>query len=192
MLNEADYQRAAAQLGCSVANIKAVFEVEAPGGGFDSTGQPRILFEAHKFSRLTGGIYDQQYPNISSRNWDRSLYARGADADARNAGEHKRLQAAAELNRSAAFMSASWGRPQILGENFKACGFDSLQAFINAMYKDEAAQMDAFVEFVAGDNRKREALRTSDWKTFARLYNGPAYAENKYDTKLAAAAKKYA
>lgn len=191
MLTEQNFERAAAHLNCPVAHIKAVCEVEAPQGGFDTTGQPRILFEAHRFSKLTGGVYDKQYPNISSRLWNRALYATGPNADARNAGEHKRMQAAAALNRASALMSASWGKFQILGENFAACGFDNLQDFINAMYSGEGAQLDAFVEFVGGDNRKREALRTGDWKTLARLYNGPAYAENQYDLKLAAAAKKF-
>jgi hypothetical protein len=28
------------------------------------------------------------------------------------------------------------------------------------------------------------ALQKKDWKAFARLYNGPAYAQNRYDEKL--------
>ena len=31
------------------------------------------------------------------------------------------------------------------------------------------------------------ALQSKDWKTFARLYNGPGYAQNRYDEKLAKA-----
>lgn len=31
------------------------------------------------------------------------------------------------------------------------------------------------------------ALQKKDWKTFARLYNGPAYAQNGYDEKLSKA-----
>jgi len=27
------------------------------------------------------------------------------------------------------------------------------------------------------------ALQKKDWKAFARLYNGPAYAQNRYDEK---------
>ena len=191
MLTEDDFRRAAKQLDCPVANIKAVCEVEAPGGGFDKNGAPRILFEAHKFAKLTGGAFNVSFPNISSRVWDRKLYATGKDADARNAGEHLRMAAAGELNRNAALMSASWGRFQILGENFHACGFDTLQEFVNAMYAGESAQLDAFVEFIDNDQMKLNAIRTGDWKTFARLYNGPAYAENQYDIKLAAAARKY-
>ena len=35
------------------------------------------------------------------------------------------------------------------------------------------------------------ALQQKDWASFAKRYNGPAYAQNKYDEKLAAAYKKY-
>ncbi|MCR5643911.1 MAG: N-acetylmuramidase family protein, partial [Prevotella sp.] len=31
------------------------------------------------------------------------------------------------------------------------------------------------------------ALQKKDWKAFARLYNGPAYAQNRYDEKLSTA-----
>ena len=31
------------------------------------------------------------------------------------------------------------------------------------------------------------ALQKKDWPTFARLYNGPAYAQNRYDDKLSKA-----
>ena len=31
------------------------------------------------------------------------------------------------------------------------------------------------------------ALQKKDWKAFARLYNGPAYAQNRYDEKLSKA-----
>lgn len=191
MLTEDDFSRAAAQLNCRISHIKAVCEVEAPHGGFDSAGQPRILFEAHRFSKLTGGRYDKTHPNISSANWNRALYATGPTPDARNAGEHKRLQEAVQVNRNAALMSASWGKFQILGENFHASGFDTLQEFINAMYRDEATQLDAFVDLVAGDKSMLFALQKGDWKLFARLYNGPAYAQNAYDIKLAAAVRKY-
>ncbi len=31
------------------------------------------------------------------------------------------------------------------------------------------------------------ALQKKDWKVFARLYNGPAYAQNRHDGKLSKA-----
>jgi hypothetical protein len=194
LLTNTDFERAAATLGVPVAAVRAVCEVEAPNGGFDSRDQPRILFEGHVFHRLTGGIYDAKYPTISYPTWTRKFYARGADADERNRGEHDRLDGAVQLRRAAALMSASWGKFQIMGENYALAGHTDLQSFINAMFKDEASQLDAFVQFVmhAGGGKMWKALKARDWPEFARRYNGPAYAENQYDTKLSDAFDKYA
>ena len=186
LLTESDFVRAAETIGCSIPAIKAVCQVEAPAGGFDAAGMPRILFEGHTFSRLTGGIYDKSNPTVSYPRWVRTFYARGANADSRNTGEHARLAEAAALDRDAALQSASWGKFQIMGENYKVAGFASLQKFINAMYASEGAHLDAFVGYVMSTGLADE-LRDRKWAEFARRYNGPAYAENQYDVKMASA-----
>jgi hypothetical protein len=96
------------------------------------------------------------------------------------------LQEAVALNRSAALQSASWGKFQIMGYNYPVCGFAKLQDFIDAMYRDEGAHLDAFIEFVKHEGLTLP-LREHRWADFARRYNGSGYAENQYDTKLAAA-----
>lgn len=185
-LTSESFARAATALGCDVAAIRAVCEVEAPAGGFDAAGQPRILFEGHLFSKLTGGQYDATHPTISYPRWVRTFYATGPNADARNAGEHRRLQVATGLDRAAALQSASWGKFQILGSNWRDAGASSLQNFINAMYRDENAHLDAFVALIKAWGLA-PTLRERRWADFAKRYNGPAYAQNQYDTKLAAA-----
>jgi peptidoglycan-binding domain 1 protein len=35
------------------------------------------------------------------------------------------------------------------------------------------------------------ALQAKDWAEFAKRYNGPAYEQNQYDKKLAAAYQKF-
>jgi len=184
-LTRADFEQAAKKLGCQVAAIMAVADVEAPRGGFDKSGKPAILFEAHKFSKHTSHRYDSVYPDISSRSWNRKLYASD------NAGEHARLEKASTLNREAALKSASWGKFQILGENWKQCGSTSLQGFINSVYHSEYAQLGLFVNYIMSDIRLLKAIQNLAWSTFARIYNGPAYAENKYDVKMAAAFRKF-
>ena len=191
VLTGADFARAAALLDVPEATVRAVCEVEAPLGGFDASGLPRILFEGHHFSRATGGRYDYGYPTLSYPRWVRTHYAKGPTPDARNAGEHKRLDAAMRLDNEAALKSASWGRFQILGSNHKAAGFASVQAFVAAMHRDEAAHLVAFCAFVRAHPAMHRALQAQDWAAFARAYNGPAYAQNSYDTKLAAAYRKW-
>lgn len=181
-LTEADFERAARALGVAVAAIKAVTEVEAPKGGFLATGEPTILFERHKFRQYTGGKWDKQHPDLSNR-------TPGGYGPV--SAQHGRLQRAAELDRDAALKATSWGRFQILGVNHVQAGFAKLQDFINAMYRGEGAQLDAFVSFIKADTALHAALKACDWARFARGYNGPTYAKNQYDKKLAAAFKKY-
>lgn len=176
VLTAADFERAAAKLGCEVAAVKAVCQVEAPKGGFLPDGQPTILFERHKFYQFTKGRFG--ISDISSPQ------AGGYGPEGQY--QHDKLARAAALDRDAALKSASWGKFQIMGFNWQACGFDGLQSFINAMYRSEGAQLDAFVAFILSEGLADE-LREQRWADFARRYNGPGYAANRYDTKLAAA-----
>lgn len=192
-----DFARAALNLGVPTASVRAVETVECPAPGFDTADEPKILFEGHRFSEATNGRFDSTHPAISYPNWTREFYAKGPNADVRNRGEHKRLALAVTLDRDAALASASWGKFQIMGFNYALAGFSSLQAFINAMYQSESAQLDAFVNFIQNNKAVKngktlhQALKDRDWATFARIYNGPSYKENSYDTKLADAYKKY-
>ena len=44
-----------------------------------------------------------------------------------------------------------------------------------------------FLRFIRENRSMLAALQKKDWKAFARLYNGPAYAQNRYDEKLSTA-----
>jgi N-acetylmuramidase-like protein len=187
-LSTADFQRAAKELNVEVAAIRAVAEVEAAGAGFIKDGRPAILYEAHIFHKETGGKHakatDRRGVKLSSPKWDRSLYG------ATGAAQHNRYEDARKLDADAANKACSWGTFQILGQNHKVCGFDSSQAFVDAMWSGAPAHLDAFVAFIKA-NKLDAPLRKLDWKAFARGYNGPSYATNKYDTKMAAAYKKW-
>lgn len=177
-LQLADIGRAARALRCEPEAVLAVLRVETAGrGGLLADGRPRILFEAHLFSRFTGGRYDGVHPRLSAPAWDRRLYAGGA-------GEWTRLEAAAALDRPAALRACSWGLFQILGDNHRLCGFDQVEDFVDHMQDGEGAQLDIFVAFILR-RRLDDELREQRWADFARLYNGPGYAANQYDAKLA-------
>lgn len=182
-LTSTDYTDCATDLQCQVAAVRAVVAVESSGGGFLPDGRPKILFEAKYFHDLTKGKYDKTNPNISSPVWNRKLYKGGAR-------EWDRLNEAAALNRSAALQSASWGLFQIMGANFKRCGFQTVEDFVAAMEQSEGAQLKAFIGFVKS-GKLDGFLRKLNWAAFAKGYNGPGYAKNKYDQKLAAAYGKY-
>lgn len=181
-MKEEAIAKAAQRLGVDTASVKAINKVEAPKGAFLASGEPPVLFERHKFSKHTKGRFDAKYPDISNPQW--GGYGKTSE-------QHKRLQKAAALDREAALKSASWGAFQILGENYAQAGFKTVQDFVNAMYESEEAQLGAFVEFVRNDARLLTALRRRNWSDFARIYNGPAYKENDYDTKLAKAYEEF-
>jgi len=65
-------------------------------------------------------------------------------------------------------------------------GFVSVQDMVTAMADSEDAQLQAVVGFIQANNLQAP-LQQQDWATYARRYNGPSYAKNQYDTKLAQA-----
>ena len=183
-LDQEDFVRAAAAIGCDVAAVKAVAEVESSGSGFLPDGRPVVLFEAHRFDALTGGRFrgakDRSGVSLSVASWDRSLYG------AAGAHQHDRIEDAAKLDASAALKAASWGAFQIMGENHRLCGFPTVEAFVAALRRDADAHLNAMIAFCKVTGLGDE-LRDRRWADFARGYNGKGYAANKYDTKLAAA-----
>jgi deoxycytidine triphosphate deaminase len=58
------------------------------------------------------------------------------------------------------------------------------------MFTDANTHLSMFTEFVL-DSRLDDELRELRFADFARIYNGPAYRSNAYDTKMLAAYKKY-
>ena len=170
------------------ATLRAVADVEASGSGHlppPNESRPKILFEGHAFHRLTGGRFSAAHPDISYPKWDRKKYSGSL------VGEWKRLEAACRLDRSAALQSASWGLFQIMGFNYPYCGSPDVEAFVAAQHESAARQLELFVRFVSRPPYLA-ALRAKKWAAFAKAYNGPGYAQNKYDSKLADAYKRWA
>ena len=205
-LTTGDFAAAASRLGCSVAQIRAVWEVECsgngwftdirgdilsldgPGGFIDGTALPKILFEAHIFARETRGRFNKTAPNLSSPTWNRRLYVGGQ-------GEWERLWKAMLLDRKAALMSASVGAPQIMGFNYAKAGFATVEEFWDAMKESEVNQLNAFVSFII-NSKLADELRActssaASCRAFALGYNGEGYAANNYHGKIAAAVKQW-
>ena len=107
-LAESDFRRAAEELDCDEASIRAVAEVESRGGGFLRDDRPKILFEAHIFSRRTDHAFDRSHPDVSSRKWNKALYGPGG------ANQYRRLERAMALNENAALSGIGTDtRPEI-------------------------------------------------------------------------------
>lgn len=187
-LLETEFQAAAARLGVSVPAVKAVATVESNGGGFLPDGRVKVQYEPHV-------MYRQLASNFDRARADKELVAH-PDLVAKKAGSYQSLdkedkdmnRAAQLIDRTSALESASWGAFQIMGYHWKTLQYTTLQGFINDQYT-AGGQLETFVRFILADPRLVKALRAGDWATFARIYNGPGYATNRYDTKLAAAYK---
>lgn len=185
-LTENDFKEAANLLGVPVASIKAVAEVESAGSGFLPDGRVKVQYEPHI-------MYRRLKEHFGQARADRELKAHPGLVATRSGSyqsldkEDKDMNRAAQLiDRTSALESASWGAFQIMGYHWKTISYPTLQKFINDQYSARG-QLMSFVKFIQADSRLLRALRQKDWTTFARIYNGPNFAANKYDTKMAQA-----
>jgi len=195
LLKESDLISAAARLGVELATIKAVNEVESRGSGFFAPGKPAILFERHIMRRRLLLIEGDEDLNGRVAQLERDYPALVNSRPGGYAGglaEYPRLARAKMLEHDAAIESASWGLFQIMGFHWSALGYASAQAFEQAMQASEANHLDAFVRFIEADPTLHKALKGRKWAAFARIYNGPSYARNLYDVKLARAYERHA
>ena len=135
-------------MGCEVAAVLAVIDVESRGGFLDD-GRPKILFERHVFSRETKGKFDRDHPDLS---------AGSVGGHKGGAAEYERLHRAMELDRDAALRSASWGAFQIMGYHHGSLDFETIGGFCDAMCDSEDAHLNAFVRFVI-DHKLDDELR---------------------------------
>ncbi len=196
LLSERDLEDFAQNYDLELAAVKSVNEVESSGRGFLTDGRAKILFEGHIFWRelKKRGIKPQEFVNDQSKDvlypsWTKSHYKGGA-------GEYSRLEKATQLSgdpafKESAYRSASWGAFQIMGFHADSLGYDSIDDFVQKMQLHEREHLKAFGKFLEA-NRLIRHLKSKDWAKFARGYNGPAYAQNKYDIKLQKAYEKYA
>jgi hypothetical protein len=180
LLTDDDFANAAQVLGCDVAAIHTVSDVESAGSGFlpAPDNRPKILFESHQFHLETVGKFDQSHPEISTPTWVRNYGAAGAH-------QYDRLEVAKSLDLAAAFSSASWGRYQIMGENHRLCGWDDVAEFVSDMYDSEANHLIAFTHYLQSTGIVAD-LAAHNWVSFALRYNGRGERANNYDGKLAA------
>lgn len=182
-LTESDFKIVAEELDVEVAAIKAVVEIEAGKAmkGFWAPGIPVINFDRSMYVKYrnkvpsTEGAKGEQVPDGLSgyalKEWTELIKARKTNAQGAN-------------------MGTFWGMFQIGGFNYKLCGCESVNEFVERMAFSELEQLQLFAVFITNSGMV-ESLRKKDWATFARKYNGPSYAKRGYHTKMAKAYKKY-
>jgi hypothetical protein len=172
-----DYRAVASRLNCDWAAVAAVAEVESGRlGAFGADGRPVILFEKHLFSRKTHGVFDRSHSHISNPR-------AGGPYPASQTDRWRQFTEAFALDPEAALESTSWGRFQLLGQNYANLGFMSARDYVAKIARSERDGLEAFEAFISA-NGLAPALRAKDWATFARRYNGANYAVNRYDVRM--------
>lgn len=190
MLKQADIERAAEALEVNVAAVMAVNLVESAGSGFVDH-RPAILFERHVFRRrlLKHGMKKDEVSRLTKMHHQIINTRPGGYIG--GAGEYNKLQRAKRIHHDAALEACSWGAFQIMGYHWQLMGYESVQDYVAQMLTGESAHLDALVRFIKADTGLHKALKSRKWAEFAKRYNGPSYAQNLYDVKLARAYKQF-
>lgn len=179
-LDEYDIPRMAHRVSVGEDHFRAFFKVEAGGRAYDAKGRPTMLFEPHVFWRClpTKELRAKaEKAGLAYRKWRPGEYPKDS---------YPRLIAAMKIDEDAALKACSIGLSQVLVENHAQVGFETPQAMWQAFMDDEEEHVEAMLRFVLA-NGIDDDLRAERWPVVARVYNGPGYAANGYDTKLAKA-----
>lgn len=184
-LDDVDLPRLGSLIRVGEDELHAFMDVESRGSGFDKLGRPKILFEMHKFyAHLPQSKRSQAEAQfLAAPRWGALPYGKESD-------QYPKLEKALKIDETAALKSCSWGMFQVLGENHRICGYDTVQAFVLAMMEDEENHLAACIQFLIA-NHLDDDLRAHRWEILARGYNGPGYKKNQYDSKLTAAYAKW-
>lgn len=184
MIGNEDYGRLGKILRVGEDEMRAVVEIETSGGGMDSQGRLKMLYEPHIAYRLTRDQTQRDlvaaglaYPKQGQQPYPKDSYPR-------------LTKAIGIMGEEMALRCASWGLGQIMGGNFAAAGYPSAVEMVQDFQRDEDNQLEAMVRFILA-NHLDDELRAHNWAAFARGYNGPGYAKHGYHTKLAAAFAKW-
>lgn len=190
-LTEDDYREVAEELGVEVAAIKAVVDIETgrTHTGFWAPGKPLINFDLSVYRKIAPrhGVSmteaRRRYPVIFNKP---NVKKYGSQ----QAAQQARLDAAISIDETSALESVFWGMFQIGGFNWKKCGTKSVNEFVNRMSRSERDQLELFAEFCKNNNLVKY-IKNKNWAAFSLRYNGPSYKSRGYDTKMAAAYRKF-
>jgi hypothetical protein len=175
------FSAAVAHLGCDPAALDAVLHVETGGHGFDAQKRPKMLFEPHIFYAHLKAADPKKLEiamdaGLAYPHWGEKPYPKDS---------YPHLIAACAIDEELALRSASWGLPQILGENFKAAGYGSAIEMVKAFVEGgEDEHLKAMASFIVSSGLANY-LKTHNWVKFAEGYNGPSFAKGGYHHRLA-------
>lgn len=180
---------AANENGWPASALLAVVECETSGKPFEQDGHtPSLLFERHKFyselqkhqpSKLKRAIT----AGLAIPKWNRKTQYKDQGT---SAGRLAVIAKARAIDEEVANRAASWGLGQTMGFNAERLHYESATFMVGELSKGIAEQIDALVREIKTDDLDRH-LKSKNFTAFAKGYNGSGYAQNQYDTRMAAA-----
>ena len=180
----------AGELKVETAALAAVADIESgltPHAMIDGRPEPLIRFEGHYFDRRLSGAAQAEARRLGLA----APQAGAVKNPASQAARWRLLASAAAIDRKAAYESTSWGMGQVMGSHWAWLGYASIDALVAEARGGAIGQLRLMARYIdkAG---LADALRKRDWAAFARGYNGPGFAKNNYDSKLARAYARHA
>lgn len=169
-MTEEDYKKLSVEFDIPTINIKKVVKVESGGKGFDeTTGKIIIQFEPSWFKRKA--------PYTPSGKWSLNKVERQSQ-------EWIAFNDAFSKNKTAAMESTSIGLMQVMGFHYKLLEFENVGGMWDYAKVSELNQLRLGLRFIKSNSKMYNALKKSDWDTFAFFYNGSQYKKFDYANRL--------
>lgn len=99
-------------------------------------------------------------------------------------GRYDKLKLMTDIAHDEAYQSISIGIGQIMGSHYKLLGYKSAYEMWKIACGGLIPQAEQMLFFISRQAKMYNAAVNYDYATFAKLYNGPAYRKNRYDTEL--------
>lgn len=171
------------EIGIDMATAIAVMAVESGGKGFGKTGKPLIRFENHLFysywGRRNPKTFARHFKYNTYKRWTGHLFRKSTSSKweafhGNQAKEWEVLEFARTLNNFAAYKSASYGLPQVIGSNFHMLGYRNAEEMVEHFSKDIRYHILGLFDFF--DDAMISHLKRKRFTSFAKLYNGSGQA----------------
>lgn len=169
--------------GFELAALLAFIHVETGGEGFNRNGTMKIQFEPTWFKRLS--------PKSPKTDWSKNRVEN-------QPSEWRAFNDAYKYDPEKAIRSTSFGLGQIMGFNYKLCGYSNATDMWNDAEKGLKTQLIQMLSFINSNKKLAQAINNHEWAICAYYYNGSGYkAQAKklgivpYDKQLANAYKIY-
>jgi len=167
-------------LGIEPSCAVAVFCKESGGTGIWQTGKSLIRFENHVFYDRWGKLTPENQALFTkhfkgTENWKGHAFRPNEQTEwitfhGKQELEWQVLEFAMKLNEEGALKSISMGAPQIMGAYHQAIGYNTVNDMFQKFNYEMRFQIFGFFDFLTP--QMIESLRTLDFVTFARFYNG--------------------